>query len=100
LDGLDIGVDVLQSSLKISLRLGGDFADTGVSGGERNCSAAGDDEMNMDNDPEDEGRLTCPFGIFNFSSFSRDVDGGVTGVLYSVFSFKSSIDEEAGEVLL
>ena len=50
----------VHSSLNISLRLGGDFADViGVSGGERNNPPdAGDDDRNNDELDDDDGRLS------------------------------------------
>jgi hypothetical protein len=59
------------------LRLGGLFADRGVSGGERNIVDEGEEDINIDNDPLLEGRLWL-FGIFSFSNLSL-LDGGVIG---------------------
>jgi hypothetical protein len=80
---LGLGIGVLQSSLNISFRFGGDLGrDTGVSGGERNCPDAGEDERNND-DPDDGGRLSmCDLvypvvGIARRDSESREPNGGV-----------------------
>ena len=59
--GLSVGVLTLQSSLKISFLLGGDFAaETGVTGGDRNIPLVVDggvEERKSDELDDDEGRL-------------------------------------------
>lgn len=74
--------DVVQSSLKMSFRFGGDFDDeTGVTGGDRNNPPveAGDEERNNDELDDDDGRL-FPWGeVSGIDSFDNFPNGGVIG---------------------